>query len=512
MRSHRAVPALCALLLAVSPPAFAAYHQLEEIPVESPVYRLAEDLAASYPLSRGLLLTKPWTRAELGVFLDQLVADVPAAAKDPAVQRLRRELEPEGGVRGMEPMISAEQDDASLELSPYARIGYAEDRARSTVTRDDRAGVQASLAFGEHALLFADAYAGTITPGAHGTPDENGSFTSHSSDVTGWVDRAYGMWATKGFSMRAGHTWLRWGPGASGTMALGDAAPAFDVLEARATLPGGAEYSWFIASLDPALETYLAGHRLDVRAGPSVELTFSELSRFNGTGNAALYLVPVVPFSLMERRARASSPAARDSLVRTNVMYAADFAWTWRPGVRLYGEIAVDDATLHNTRPLAIAWQGGVHLRRLMGGTAWSFRGEYSRVYPYVYSVSHHHDFAHEGFPTGSPLGPDADQWFARLEWRPNAEWAAGFETSNIRDGAGALGQAWQPGTPVPSRLVLQYPVEQDQRYALTLDWSPSPSVSLGASGGSAKIHALGHAVGTDTDGVFGTARATFRW
>ena len=98
--------------------AFAAYHSLEEIPVESPVYRLVDDLATSHPLSSGLLLTRPWTRADLGRFLDQLVADVPAAAKDPSVVRLRRELEPGGGLQGVEPMIASEQDDASLEVSP----------------------------------------------------------------------------------------------------------------------------------------------------------------------------------------------------------------------------------------------------------------------------------------------------------------------------------------------------------------------------------------------------------
>ncbi len=492
--------------------AFAAYHSLEEIPVESPVYRLVDDLATSHPLSSGLLLTRPWTRADLGRFLDQLVADVPAAAKDPSVVRLRRELEPGGGLQGVEPMIASEQDDASLEVSPYARLGYAEDRSRGVLTRDFRAGAQVSVAFGDHALLFADAYAGTVTPGPHGTPDRNGAFFSNSTDVTGWIDRAYGVWASKGFIVRGGHTWLRWGPGDQGTMALSDGAPAFDVLEARATLPGDSRYAWFVASLDPVLQTYLAGHRLDLRAGPSVELSFSELARFDGTGNAALYVVPVVPFALMERRVRGASASGADSLVRTNVLYAADLSWRWRPGVRLYAELAVDDATLHNTRPLAMAWQAGVHLRRLGDGAAWSFRGEYTKAYAYTYSVSHHHDFAHAGFPTGYPLGPDVDRWWGRLEWRPNSEWAMGVESSNIRDGANDLGQAWQPGTPVPTRLVLNYPVEQDRRTSLTLDYSPSPAFSLAAAGGTATAHARSHVVGDDAEGAFGALRATFRW
>jgi hypothetical protein len=516
MRLVRAVPILLSLLvLAAARPARAAWHALEEIPVESPVYRLLDDVASNYPLSKGLLLTRPWTRADLGRFLDQLVSDTPAAANDPAVQRLRRELEPGGGFDGLEPALSTEEADASFELSPYARLGYAEDKARSAVVRDDRAGLQASLAFGEHALLYLDGYAGTTSPGPRGTPDANGSYRSTSSDVVAWYDRAYATWATRGFLVRGGHTMLRWGPGLNGTMAQSDGAPAFDLLEARAALPGGAQLAWFVGSLDPAGETYLAGHRLEFRTGRSVQLSLSELARFNGAANAPIYLLPVLPFALMDRRVRGASQQPSDSLAKlagNNVMYAGDFSWTWRPGIRIYGEVAVDDATLHNTRPLAMAWQLGAHLRRLVRGHAWSLRGEYARVYPYTYSVDSGLDFSHAGFSTAFPLGPDVDLLSGRLEYRFDAAWTFGLEGSDARKGANQLGQAWQPGQPVPSTLVLTFPVEQDQRVALTADWSPSPSVSLSVAGGSARVTGLGHVPGVDTSGRFASARATLRW
>src|SRR5262245_59684016 len=66
MRPSRVLSALLAAsLFCLAPAARAAYNALEEIPVESPVYQWVEDLATSYPLSRGLLLTRPWTRADL---------------------------------------------------------------------------------------------------------------------------------------------------------------------------------------------------------------------------------------------------------------------------------------------------------------------------------------------------------------------------------------------------------------------------------------------------------------
>lgn len=502
---------LSAAALAAAAPAFAAYHSLEEIPVESVVYRLIDDLASTYRVSHALLQTRPWTRAELGVFLDELVADTPAAGKDPAVVRLRRELEPEGGASGLEPMISAEEDDHSLELSPYMRVSFAQDEARGTITRDFRAGGQYSHAFGTHALLFTDVYMGTITPGAHGTPDENGSFRGSSTKTTLWLDRGYAVYASKSFTLRAGRTWLRWGPGAEGTLALSDGAPAFDLIQASTRIPGGSRFTWFLASLDPVHETYLAGHRLDLRAGPSVEMGVSGLVRFDGTANAPLYFLPVVPLTTYERRVRAGRGGEPDSLTRTNLLASADLSWTWRPGIRLYGEVAVDDATRHGQRPLAMAWQGGMHLRRRIGDGVWTARVEYSRVYPFTYSVAHRHDFVHEGFATGYPLGPDVDRWYGKLEWRPDASWAFGIEASDVRKGRGQLGQPWIPGTPVPGRE-LGFPGEQDVRYAFSADLAPSPSFALGASIGTAKIDGLGRVTGNDTDGLFGAGRLTLRW
>ncbi|MEQ1833074.1 MAG: hypothetical protein ABL977_08450, partial [Candidatus Eisenbacteria bacterium] len=203
-----------------------------------------------------------------------------------------------------------------------------------------------------------------------------------------------------------------------------------------------------------------------------------------------------------------SGPTSLESI---NVLYAADFSWTWRPGVRLYGEVALDDVTLDNSRPLQMAWQAGVHLRRHTDLGAWSLRGEYSRVYPFTYSSPDDLDFVNAGFPVGAALGPDADRFYARLEWRPSLAWAAGVEGSNTRQGSGVLGQPGPSGPPVPARLI-SYPFEQDRRYAVTFDVSPSPSFTLSAAVGSGVVSWQPENAGPGTDGVFGSMRATLRW
>jgi hypothetical protein len=194
-----------------------------------------------------------------------------------------------------------------------------------------------------------------------------------------------------------------------------------------------------------------------------------------------------------------------------SVLYSADFSWTWRPGFRFYGEAMLDDATKNNSRPLRAGWQGGVEIRRAGTPRSWSARAEYSRVLPTTYSVASGQDFIHAGFPTGYVLGPDVDQWFGRFEWRWGAAWAWGFEALDTRHGATQLGDAWQPGTPVPDRA-LTFPVEQDVRAAVTADWSPSPSWTASVVAGQAKGTTRGNVVGNDQSGVYGSARATLRW
>jgi hypothetical protein len=275
------------------------------------------------------------------------------------------------------------------------------------------------------------------------------------------------------------------------------------------------QLEWFVASLDPVAESYLAGHRIEIRPGASLDLAFSELARFDGVANAPLYLVPVIPYSTMERRLIKSSDLPSDSLEATfknNVMWTADLTWRVRPGTRVYGEIAVDDISFSSERrPLSIAWQTGVHHRWRPGGSALSMRGEYSRVYRYTYSSYHHHDFAFHGLPTGYPLGPDAEQFFGQLAWTPNADWTFTVEGTLARRGEAVLGDFFLPDSPVPS-LALSGVVEQDARVATVVDWSPAAGLTLGFTAGNARLRAVDHVADRDARGFYVATRCRVNW
>jgi hypothetical protein len=509
---------VAALALALCPaPARAAYHSLESIPVESPIYRMVEDLAASYGLGSSFLATQPWDRADLGRFLDELVLDAPAAATDPLVVRLRRELEPGGRAGGWEPMRTFESDEGDLELSTYALTNFAQDRARASVVRDFRAGLQASAALGEDLLLWTDVYAGTTSPGAHGNPANSRHFgLIEGVQLNHYIDRGTMTWRGRRGRLQVGHTWLRWGPGAWGTMALSDGAPAFDVAEARVPVLHRLQLEWFIATLDPLDQSYLAGHRIEWRPSGGWDVSFAELARFEGASSVPLYVVPVIPFGHVEKRVLKASGVAPDSIPRAgqnNVMWSADFTWRWRPGVRLYGEVAVDDISFSSEkRPRALAWQAGVDARRVRGGNAWTLRGEYSRVYQYTYSSYHGQHFEFAGSPTGFPLGTDVDRLNGRLEWQRGPALRLGLEGAYTRKGESEIGDYYVPGSGAVNNLVLTGVLDADARGGTTIDWSPAPGLSLGVTGGWASIKGPNHVFGATADGAYGQTRGTLRW
>jgi hypothetical protein len=508
------LPALALALCVAALPAHAAYHGLEEIPVESRTVRDIEDVAAAYGLGTAFHSTRPWARADLAAFLQEIVAHAPGAADDPAVDRLRRELSPEDG--GWAPLVRVQDDQGSLEVSPYLRADFAEDRARHAVVRDFRGGLQVSAMMGSGVLFFTDVFAGTMSPGPHGNPVASRHFgLVEGVQVNPYFDRAFLRARGPLGTVTFGHSWLRWGPGVTGGVGLSDGSQAYDFVEFRTRFLRQLQLEWFVASLDPGAESYLAGHRIEVRPGASLDLALSELARFDGVANAPLYLLPVIPYSLIERRLIKSSDLPDDSLEATfknNVMWTADVTWRARPGTRLYGEVAVDDISFSSEkRPLSIAWQIGAHGRWRQGGGALSVRGEYSRVYRYTYSSYHHHDFAFHGLPTGYPLGPDAEQTLGQLTWARNADWTFTLEGALARRGEAVLGDYHLPGSPVPS-MALSGVVEQDARVAASVDWSPAAGLTLGLTLGDARVRAADHAAGHDASGVYGATRCRLRW
>jgi hypothetical protein len=496
----------------------ATYLGPEEIPTESPLYGSLEELATRYGTPPSFLQTRPWTRQTARRFLDSLVIGGCACTQDPAYVRVAREVSTHSEV-SREPLIRVTGASDTVEVSPYVRVDYQENRARApSIIRDYRIGAVASATRSGRFLLFTDYYMATYSPEPHGNPISGTRFAVvEGVEFNVWFDRATVTYDASSFLVRAGHTWLRWGPGQSGTLGLSDGSLALDLIETRVAFAGNAQLSWVLAWLDPLAETYLAGHRLDVRLGRSLDLGFAELARFDGASQVPLYLIPVVGYNHREKQLTHFADTSADTtgkFSKNNVLWTADAVWRAVRGVRIYGELLIDDISFSSEyRPTEIGFQLGSHLSRLVRSMgAIGARLEYTRVYDFTYSTWHEHNFESDGFPLGYPLGPDVEAILANGSWDPGSDWSFGLGVTRVRKGEGRLGIAWIPSDGKVENVPLSGVVERTVRIEATSAYQSSRNLRVDLRLGWDDVENAGHTPGLGVSAAAGSFRVGVSW
>ena len=140
------------------------------------------------------------------------------------------------------------------------------------------------------------------------------------------------------------------------------------------------------ATIDAAAGEQLAAHRLEWQPHGDLRLGLTEAARYHASGWSPLYLVGVIPYTLVQRLQVQDEPDSTNAL-RNNVLFGVDAAWRVAPGTRLYGELAVDDLhakTCEN--PDKIAWQIGWDGAGMIGPQRLTWGAELTRVWRYVYT------------------------------------------------------------------------------------------------------------------------------
>jgi hypothetical protein len=481
--------------------ASATFIPQERVPTNSPVYRDLERLVASYDRTPHAFSTRPLRVREILAFINSLEVEYPSAALDPSLIRVRRALDPEA-LGAKRSMIRIEGDESEVAtISPYVSLVYEEDpRNRPDLNRDYRVGVQVAAAIDSNSVFVFNGYEGTASQGGRGTPNF-GTLNAviEGVDMNSWMDEAYAEVTMSRVRMLFGHTWLRWGPGRDGTLALSDAAPALDMVRGEAGFTRNWRGQWFVALLDPGPQTYLAGHRLSWTFHSDVTFGVTELARFDGTSQGLLYFIPVVPYSFWEKRPKSvpSNAVPGDTtglaLGKNNVLTSVDVAWNVRPGFRLWGEYMIDDISFSSDyKPDLIGWQAGIEERWILGSSdperparAITASVEYNRVNNYTYSAWHGHHFEHRGYPLGFVNGPDVMQVAGEVSYEHGANIELRLRAELRRKGEGTVGAPWLPAQGKVNAGVISGIVERDARVAAQLIYSPSRMVRLEASVGT---------------------------
>jgi hypothetical protein len=495
--------ALSTAALTVAPPARASYVPGERIPSSSPVYRDLERLSEVFGSAPRFLSMRPLRVAEARAFLEALASAYPEAEADPAFLRARRELDP-SSPDATRPFLYKSDGEEAVSISPYVSFRYEEDpRNRPEVNRDYRAGGKGVFAPDTSAVFVLDAYAGTASQGGRGTPNfGTGNALVEGIDVNTWMEETYLEFRAGSVRVLGGHTWLRWGPGREGTLALSDAAPALDMARAEVGFFRAWRFQWFVSILDPGAQSYLAGHRVEWSPSPGLTAGFTELARFDGTSQAPLYLIPLVPYAFWEKRPKSSTPGTIPgdttglALTKNNVLWSADASWVPHPGFRVWGELMVDDISFsRDYKPDMVGYQAGVATRRRIGGgRALGGSVEYTRVNNFTYSVWHRHDFASEGFPIGFFLGPDVLALASEIAYEHSAAWETRFRVEWRKKGEGRIGDFYDKLTGgTVDAAAFEGVVERETRVSGSLLYTPTRWLRIEGTVGASEIKNRAH-------------------
>jgi len=513
-----------AALLVWAPPSAAIYLPDERIPTDESLYRDLERLSTRFGEAPRFLSSRPLRRAEALAYLDALAGAHTDAAEDPAYRRARRALAPDAP-GGRPALITARGENGErAEFSPYVSLLYSDDpRNRPDVNRDYRAGVAFAGAFDSSFVMVADLYAGTSSQGGRGMPTfGTASALVEGVDFNTWIDEAYVEARLGRLRALAGHTWLRWGAGRDGTLALSDAAPALDMVRAELTAFRSWRLQWFVSLLDPGAQTYLAGHRIEWTPCGRLTAGFTELARFDGTSLASLYMMPLVPYSFWEKRPKSSPAGAVPgdtsgvALARNNVLWSADLAWTPRPGWRAWGEFLLDDISFsRDYKPDMIGYQAGVEHRRAARGGRDALGGslEYNRVNNFTYSTWNKHDFGHEGFPLGFVLGPDVASLGAEITYERGAAWEFALRGEWRKKGDSQVGDFYdKPAGGTVDASAFAGVVSEDSRISGRIAYQPTRRLRLVATIGTSRANNYRHTPGIDRAEQPLSLRGEFAW
>lgn len=266
-----------------------------------------------------------------------------------------------------------------------------------------------------------------------------GSYIYHDETI------AYLVFRLPYFQLMFGKDFNVWGHGTRGNLSLSENATSYDQIKLQAQF-WRLKFTGFLGFLRPYPAIYkedgtqaeknVAGHRLELALFPWLSLGAYETVIFGNRRFDAAYLNPIMFYRSAEH-----FWGNQD-----NVAMGLDAKLTLVPGLKLYGEVFVDDLFISR---LGSGWYGnkvafqlGALAVDILGIPNLDARAEYTRVEPYVYT----HDkpintYQHFVTVLGHWTGPNSDDLFVQLEHRPSRRLRAAISVSLNRHGANPPGR-----------------------------------------------------------------------
>src|SRR6185295_742779 len=172
----------------------------------------------------------------------------------------------------------------------------------------------------DQGLQFAEA----VFPGNDLVMHSEEAYLAYSGDSANW-------------SAQIGRSRWHWGPGYEGALMLSrTSAPLTGMALHLRIAPVRADGMILAATLNSLGGERLAAHRAEWQPRSGLRIGVSEAVRYRSTNAEPLYLIGVLPFSLVQNLLVRDQPESTAAL-RNNVLAGADVAWRIAPGTRVYG-------------------------------------------------------------------------------------------------------------------------------------------------------------------------------
>ncbi len=249
---------------------------------------------------------------------------------------------------------------------------------------------------------------------------------------------------SNGVSWLAGRTPLGWGPAPLGSELLFDeTAGGFDALQVSFVW-SKARFTKVVGWLDAGRS--IVGTRMDIPYRPNLRLGFGENVLMQGSPYLPYVLNPIPIGINPPLFAQVRNPQG----IYDDFFLTADMDWVPGPGLRVFGELLIDDITIPTATvnsPSRWGFSGGFHIVSEDGS---SVQGMYTMVLNWTYTESQPgYSWLLRGLPMGHILGSDFD--LIHLRWMATAPPSGSTWVAYVRKGEGKVGvwftsqaEAWQ--------------------------------------------------------------------
>jgi hypothetical protein len=249
---------------------------------------------------------------------------------------------------------------------------------------------------------------------------------------------------SNGVSWLAGRTPLGWGPAPLGSELLFDeTAGGFDALQVSFVWLK-ARFTKVVGWLDAGRS--IVGTRMDIPYRPNLRLGFGESVLMQGSPYLPYVLNPIPIGINLPVYAQIRNPQG----IYDDFFLTADMDWVPGPGLRVFGEVLIDDVTIPTATanfPSRWGFSGGFHIVSEDGS---SVQGTYTMVLNWTYTEGQAgYSWLLRGLPMGHVLGCDFD--LIHFRWMATAPPSSSTWVAYVRKGEGKVGvfftsqaEAWQ--------------------------------------------------------------------